>query len=317
MIKERNLDDTLKSAIRGDVIQMGAEKHYICKAAGTQNAYWQSRVDPFNFHTTITAAHTAMVSGQGDVAYLSCDNHSQASALTWSNNMSHVIGGGYGPARQNMRPRIGHSASMAPMLTVSGYGNTFAGLYFMYGTDAAGDTNLMTVTGNRNSFIGCHFNGPTHATAGDQAGFDLIRLGAAETFFKDCYFGNDTVAWTNGNMIEFQASAEPPRAVFENCYFNMYADNAQVTFLKVIAGCGRASIFFKNCTFLNVGTALTYAIDGTGLGNAKILFDVASTIAGVTDIVAAAYESSVFCGHGGYVSADKLNNLIATNPDES
>jgi hypothetical protein len=315
MIKERNLDPTLRGVIKGDIIPGAAEKHYICKAAGAQNAYWQTRVPEFNFHTTIAQAYAAMTTGQGDVAYLSCDSHTQTAALTWVKNMSHMVGM-YGPAYMNQRARIGCSGNFIPMLTVSGYGNTFANLYWMYGTGAAANLNLLTVSGNRNTFINNHF-GCFNATELDEANFDLVRLNAAETYFKNCTFGQDSVLWTNGNMIEFWAGAEPPRAVFEDCIFQMNADNAQVTFLKFLAGCGGGLVYFKNCIFANCGTSLTYAIDGAGLGNMEIVFDINCTFAGVDDIVAASYESTVWAGHGGYVSADLLNNMIATHPDVS
>jgi hypothetical protein len=296
---------------------VGASEIRVVAASATSTPYdyWKKWAGPEYFHTSIATAYGLCDGGRNETLLITPESHSQSTALTLAKNMTHVIGM-YGPAMQNQRSRIGHSVTLATLLTVSGQGNTIANLYFPYGLGNATDLNLLKVSGNRNSFVNCHFL-QTNATPLDEAGYKLIDLQAAETYFKTCYFGGDTVAWTNGTMINFAASVEPPRVVFDDCLFVMNADNAQVTFLKTVAGLGRCTIVFRNCQFINLGTALTLAIDGTGLGNAKMMFDIRCTFAGVTDIVTAAKEGDVFVGHGGYVSADKLNNLIATNPDVS
>ena len=325
MIKERNLDPSLKSKIKTDFIPGAAEKFYIVKDGAQSKTYWDARVPGDRIYaspssgasTALASALAAMTTGRNDVAYLSPDSHTLGAGLTWSKNMCHLIGA-FGPAFQNQRPRIGHNANFASLLTVSGQGNTFANLYLQHGRGNATNLNALTVSGNRNSFINCHIAGPLHATEGATAGYDLIRLAAAETYFKDCFIGIDTTAASTISLVEFGAQAEPPRAIFENCIFVMKADGAGAFFLKTLAGLGACAIIFKNCSFFNIGgTALTLGIDGTGLGNGKMFFDINCHFAGVTDIVAAAKESVVFCGHGGYVSADLLNNMIATNPDVS
>jgi len=325
MIKERNLDPSLRSKIKTDFIPASAEKHYIVKDGAQAKTYWDGRVPGDRIHASpasgasgaLAAALAAMTSGRNDVAYLSPDNHTLGAGLTWSKSMCHLIGA-FGPAFQNQRPRIGHNANFASLLTVSGQGNTFANLYFMHGRGNATNLNLLTVSGNRNSFINCHFAGPLHATEGATAGYDLVRLAAAETYFENCLFGTDGTAGSTISLVEFGAQAEPPRAVFQNCIFLMSADGVGAFFLKALAGLGACAIIFKNCTFFNIGgSSLTYGIDGTGLGNGKMFFDINCHFAGVDDIVTAAEEANVFCGHGGYVSADLLNNMLATNPDVS
>jgi len=328
-IKERNLHSSLKSIIKNVGIVGEAEKHYICKADGAPAAYWgDGRTQGDHFHNTISAAYTSMVTGRNDVALLSPDSHSQATGLTWAKNMTHLIGA-YGIGMQNMRPRIGHSDDFATLLTMSGYGNTLANLYFMHGRGNATNLNLLTDTGGRNSYINCHFGGPMHATEGGTAGYDLIRLGSNELYFKSCFFGIDTIEQTTVNHIEFQASTDPPRSIFEDCVFVMNASGANNRFLKVAAGCGACAIIFKRCLFFNIGgTSLTYGIDGTGLGNAKMFFDMDCSFAGVDDIVAAGYEASVFCGAANAgtatlvdasatVGSVKLGNMLAVNPDVS
>lgn len=252
-------------------------------------------IDPARWYNTLAAAETAMASytGKNDVVLVTPESHSLAAALTWDSNLTHLVGM-YANARQNHRARIGHSANFSPLLTVSGYGNVFANLYFMHGRGNAANLQLLSVTGPRNSFYNCHFAGPLNATEGDQATYRILNLAHSESYFRDCTFGIDTTAWTNGDMVVFGAQADPPRVVFENCLFLMAADNAQVNFLSVAAGCGSGLALFRKCQFINIGTALTYAIDGAGLGNFKMAFDSDCYFAGCTDVVALAYEASVF-----------------------
>lgn len=326
MIKERNLDSSLKSLIGNSGIIGSAERHYICPSGYAPYTYWGDRAAGDRFHSTISGAHSKMTTGRNDVAILSPDSHSQAAALTWSNNMSHLIGA-YGPARQNQRPRIGHSANFTPILTVSGYGNTFANLYFMHGRGNAANLVCLSLTGPRNTFIRSHFL-PANATELDQAAYRLISIDDSEQNFIECTFGSDTVAWTNGAMIQLGATGDggPPRTVFEDCIFYMYADNAQVRFLDAsLAGLGRGLAIFLNCHFINVGTSLAYAINGAGLSAFQLYFDNRCSFAGVTEIVEAAYENYVWCGCANLGGADwvtggaavKLGNLIASHPDVS
>lgn len=312
------LRDVIAPALAQAGIIGATELHVVGRSTspGSPSQYWnQWAGDGDHYHENIQTAYDLMQGGRNEVILITPESHSRSAVLTFDENMVHVVGM-YGKGMQNQRSRIGHSVTLEPFVNVSGQGSTFHNLYFQYGLGNSTDTTLMRVTGNRNSFSYCHFL-PTNATPLDESDYKLIDLRAAETYFDHCYFGGDTVAWTNGDMISFHNSSEPPRAVFEDCVFVMNADDAQVNFLSTVAGLGRCTIVFKRCLFLNLGTTIDFAIDGAGLGNAKMIFDINCTFAGVTAIVAAAKESSVWWGHGGYVSADKLNNLIATNPDVS
>jgi len=292
--------------------------HYAAKQSGTPYGFLRDnrRIPASRLHTTIVDAYDAAgrQNGNNNVILLSPDTHTQTAQLVFNKNMTHLVGM-YPEAFQNQRTRINQSGTIASFLSVTGYGNLFKSLYFNYGTANATDLNLLTDTGGRNSYINCHFL-CENATPLDQAAFDLIRLGSNELYFKNCFFGQDTVAWTNGNMIEFQATTDPPRVVFENCIFLMNADNAQVTFLKAIAGLGRCLIMFKNCQFINMGTTLTLAIDGTGLINGRMYFDQLCSFHGVTDVVAAAQEAYVLCGAATYTAA-ATSNLLGSAVDHT
>jgi len=325
MIKEKNLDPSLISKIQGASLHGAANQFYVCKDGGQPNTYWGQRVPSKLYSnpssgagTAITKALAAAVSGQNDVINLSPDSHNIGTGLTWNKNMTHLIGM-YPEQRMNMRSRIGMTATIASMLTVSGYGNLLANLYFMYGLDNATDLNLLTVTGDRNSFVNCHFGGPMHVTPADEATFNLINLACGEVFFKNCTFGIETVLWTDGDMLRFYGAADRSlRAIFENCIFLMRADNNQVNFITTVAGMGNGFAIFKNCLFINLGTTLTLAVDGAGVGTAfKTIMDINTTIVGATDVITEANEATVFMGHGNFKTGADEDNGLACSPDHT
>lgn len=292
---------------------------------GAPYQYWEQYCKGIQnfFHTDITTALGLMTSGRNDTLLLTPDNHTQAASVTWNKNMTHFVGM-FPPAMMNQRSRIGHSVTVDPLLTVSGYGNLLANLYFMYGLANATDLTALVLSGERNSFFNCHVL-PANATPLDEAGFDLVEVNCNESYFNNCFFGGDTVAWTNGDMLRlYGATDRSCRAVFDDCLFVMKADNAQVNFIETVAGMGAGIAFFRNCQFVNIGTSLTYAIDGAGLGNGQLYFDNRCSFAGVTDIVASGYENYVWFGGvntpinqvtGGASVA--LFNGIACHPDVS
>lgn len=322
MIKEKNLDPSLISKMQG--VSGSAEKFYVCKAGGQPNTYWGQR-NPGKLYsspssgvgTAITDALDACTSGRNDIVNLSPDSHTHGQVV-WNKNMTHLIGM-YPESRMNQRSRIGHSAALANMMTVSGYGNLFANLYFMYGIDDAACLNLLSVTGDRNNFINCHFGGPMHDTPADEATFNLINLACGEVFFKDCVFGIETVLWSDGDMFRYYGAADRSlRATFENCIFLMRADNNQVNFITTVAGMGNGFAIYKNCQFINWGTGLTLAIDGTGVGTAfKQFFDINCSIVGATDVITAANEATVYAGHGNFLSGADEDNILACQPDHT
>jgi len=293
-------------------------------ATGAPYSYWEEWAGPSYFHTDLETALGLCTGSLNETILVTPESHAQGDAVTWDKNITHLVGM-YGPAMMNHRSRIGHSVTLTNLLTVSGSGCTFANLYFPYGI-AAADINLLTVSGSRNSFINCHFL-PSFATALDDAGYVLVKISGSENYFKNCFFGGDTVAWTDGDVVKLgTAAGQVPRTIFENCLFVMNADNAQVNFLSSIAGVGRAAVIFKNCQFLNLGTALTYAIDGTGISGTglTLAFDANSYFAGATDVIVAGSESHVFLAPAntpinqvtGGNSVALFNGLAAT-PDVS
>lgn len=292
---------------------------------GTHGAVGNTGRAPRQANLTLTAVLAKVTNNNNDVIRLISETTSvkQATALTWDENLTHLIGEG-SLGVWNQRSRVEQNATAATWITISGYGNSFQNIYFMQGA-AAADVVGISITGERNTFQRCHIL-PQIATAMDDAAFRLVSINASEQTFRDCFIGGDGALMTNGALLQLGASGDggPPRAYFENCTFFMKADNAQAAFIDcALGGLGTGWGIFKNCTFLNLGTSLTYGILGAGLNNYKLFFDLSCTFAGVTDIVADAYIGSIYCG-GVNMAVNQVNtassrlfNMIATTPDES
>lgn len=303
----------------GEMVPGIGEIHMLTRSGAYQPySYWTDLVDPDRMHTSLVTAESKMTTGRNDVLLVTPDLHTQAAAVTWDLNNSHLIG--MSPKmRMNMRTRIDHNANFAPLLTVSGEANSFHRLYFMYGRDSATNLNLLTVSGNRNAFHYCHFLVQA-TTEPDTAGFDMIRLNCGEGYFYKCVFGMDTIAWGATDMIRiYGASDRSCRVVFEDCLFLLTQDaGADGNFIETVTGNGEGCVWFLNCQFVNTGTAMTLAIDGAGLGNQVLFFDSRCVFYNVADIVAAAYESYVICGlDHGKLGGAATTNLIAGTYDHT
>jgi hypothetical protein len=307
----------LAATLAGMGIPGVGEIHMLTRSgAYAPYAYWTDLVDPDRDHTSLVTAEAAMTTGRNDVLLVSPDNHSQAAAVTWDLNCSHMVGMSP-PGRMNMRSRIGHSANFTPLLTVSGYGNSFHNIYFMHGRGNAANLNCLTVSGDRNSFIRCHFL-PASATEFDTAGYKLVTLNCGEGYFYKCFFGGDTVAMGATDLIRiYGASDRSCRVVFEDCIFLVNQDaGGDGNFIETVAGNGSGVVWFLNCQFVNIGTSMTLAIDGTGLGNQKFFFDSRCVFANVGDIVTNGKDTNIYCGFDYGASADE-SNLIAGFPDHT
>jgi hypothetical protein len=287
----------MAAAFIGSDIPGVADIHICIDATATQTPYqfwnkWAMGERDYQ-HTTITAAINACTGGRNDVVLITPDSHTQAASIAWNENMTHLVGM-YPTTMMNMRSRIGHSATVDPLLNITGYGCLFKGIYLMYGLNNATDLTCVKVTGNRNTFKHCHFNAPTNAAPADVATFKVIHFtetsggDGLEHYFDHCTIGNDTTAWTNGDMMK---TAGTPRLVFENCVFLMRGDNNQLTFIDGTAGDGQGFVLFKNCAGMNLGTEITVAIGSTGLAAGTDYILLNSGFSGAADLIAEADEA--------------------------
>ena len=255
------------------------EVHYCGTGDGNQYGFWRDdrRIPASRLHTSILDAYDAVgrKNATNSVVVVSPDSHSLAASPTFDKNMTHIVGN-YPPTRMNMRARFEMSTAFTPMLTISGYGNLFKNLYFMHGTAAADLVGLL-ITGHRNTFENVHFLSPQNALQGSESGWIGIHLNTvAETYFKNCFFGNNTIAQDEASTL-FKMSTGCGVAIFENCVFMQRITIGQTDpYLFTIDNTTDTGLcIFKNCDFIadpGHGTpAVAFKFSGSAKGRA--MFD--------------------------------------------
>lgn len=319
-IKSRNLHPSVRWQLEQAGILPGVAANKAVVYSSTTAApylYWSARDGRIDqMYSTLPLAEAGVTTGRNDVILLTPENHSLASALTWDLNLTHLVGM-YGPARLNQRARIGMSTTFTPMITVSGYGNSFSNIYTMHGT-AAGDYVGWDITGNRNSFLNVHFGGPMIAAQGGHASYEGVKLTATECYFKDCVFGVATIGRdeTTPNLTITVPSNGYAHNIFENCDFVLFADDTDPYFVKFANTSGVVFTEFIGCRFIAISSnmAVTPAVACTFTSGSTCVttFDQTSQFINVTNITVSASHKYVFLPTIFAATADELN-LIAKN----
>ncbi len=302
MIRRRNLDAELKWTLENSGLLPGvaARKSFVyASTSAAPYAYWNGRATGIDaMYSSISAAHTATTTARNDVVLLAPESHTQSSALTWSNSLTHLVG--MAPTGMwGFRSRIGHSGVVTPMLTVSGSDNLFANLYFMHGNGDASNLNCLTVSGSRNTFMNCQFAGPINATEGGTAGYKTIILTGSLNYFNHCIVGAQTAGMSAANcLLNFNSSQSGN--IFEDCIFMIQGNATTPLFITVTDTFGGNT--FIRCKFFNIrgqATSLAYAMTWTPAGGGlNMLFDEC-VFAGVDDIIATGNVSrAVFTAYG-------------------
>ena len=278
----------------GMPIAAPADIHWVLKAGTATEDYWSQRISSGFTYDTVLDAYGNMTTEQNDVMLITPESHSLASALTWSLNTSHMVGS-YPGGRYNVRNRIGMGAAFSPMVTVSGYGNTFHDIYTMHGT-AAADYIGWTVSGNRNSFFNCHFGGPMIAAQGGHASYNGFNITGEENYFKGCTFGTSTIG--RDEVTPNVTVNDTARVVFDDCLFLLFADDADPTFMNVVNDAGTTEIFLNNCKFLalssNMATAITVAFTTSAGSTCTIILDPNCSFTGVTNLISASDDVHLY-----------------------
>ena len=294
--------------------------HYAALGSGRPCGFLRDdrRLPSSRLHMNIVDAYDAAgrQNGNNNVIFVTPDSHPQGAALTLNKNMTHLVGM-YPGMPMNGRARIGHSTSVSPLLTLSGYGNLLKNLYFMHG-GAAGDLIGMQITGERNMLENVHIGGPMAAAQAAEVTYATLDLtGCSEGYFKKCTFGTDTVARTNSNCI-LRIGAGSVRNTFEDCTFLMCSGVGDSYFIEVLVGSTFSWTMFKNCRFITAyGTAATVGILNSSVSYGhKLLFDSQCAMFNATDAIAAAGEASVLQGNGGFNAADE-QILLSTAYDHT
>ncbi len=271
MIKLRNLSNEVRWAIEnaGLGAGMAAQKAMVYSASSAAPyAYWNARggaaVD--TMYSSLPTAEAAMTTLRNDVILLTPESHSLSSSLTWDLSCSHLVG--MAPmGLMNMRSRIGMSTTFTPMITISGYGNTFSNIYLMHGT-AAADLVGVNIIGHRNSFRRVHFAGPMNALQASEAGFIGVHVNTvAETYFDSCVFGNHTQGQDEASSL-VKIGAGNGITIFDDCLFFMRCSDTDPYFVTINNATDTGMTLFRNCTFIaDPGTAGTPAIAFKFLGS--------------------------------------------------
>jgi hypothetical protein len=321
-IKYRNLDSQLKWALDHAGIMPGiaAQKAMVyASSSAAPYVYWtgQGRNGGIDqMYSSLSTAEAAMTTGRNDVIMLTPESHSLSTTLTWDVNMTHLVGM-YGPSRIAQRSRIGMSTTFSPMITVSGYGNTFSNIYTMHGT-ASTDYIGWSITGNRNSFLNCHFAGPMIAAQGGHASYNGVALTATDCYFRDCTFGTGTIARDEltPNLTITVPSTGFAHNVFENCTFILNATDTDPYFVALANTSGVLMTEFIGCRFIclsdNMAVAAAVAFTVSSGSTCLTTLDQNCEFINVTKLAASASMKYLWTPTVFAATADELN-LIAIN----
>lgn len=270
------------------------------------------RVDGDTIFATFATAYAAMVTGRNDKMLIYPGNHSLAADPAIAKNMCIFEGTHYGPMF-NKRSRLGMSTAFSPMLTVSGYGNTFKNLYTMHGT-AAADYVGWSISGARNAFYGVHFGGPMVAAQGGHASYNGVDITGSENYFNGCIFGTNTIERDEATPNVTLGAGTI--TVFDNCIFTCALTDTDPYFVAVANTSGYTNAFFNNCKFFafssNQANKVAVAFTFSGGSSADIVLDQLCTFAGVTKLAASASMKYIWMPTVFAATTDELN-LIAIN----
>ncbi len=305
------------------------EFRMLTKGSGNAWAYYNSRINEANLHTSIFKAYEATVTQRNDVILVTPDSHAWkgdtdagGEALTWSKTNTHLLGLSPTSKAGYHRARFSHAGfTMANFMTVSGDDNCFKNLRFMHGaaTGGAADVTCITVSGVGNRFEQVSFAGPNDATQAGSANYNGVIVSGSHNYFKECMFGsvNDVSRAAANAILEFSTGCGGWN-IFENCVFRSRCDAATPYFINDLTTNTVVdyTAIFLNCQFLNQGTDLTLGINKAANTSRKLYFDNRCSFAGVVDIVAAAREAEVLVGGVTY-TAGKIANLLAATIDHT
>ena len=187
-----------------------------------------------------------------------------AGGLLWNKQQTHLIGLA-GPGSSGTRAHISNGASSklyTPLITVSQNGCLFQNVeFFNGGASATAAAVCVLVTGDYNTFVNCQISGGGNATAAaDNSCRSLVLTGngsggGGENTFQHCYIGLTTIPRGGSGNSEIELTAHTPRNWFEDCTIAGAATVSTSLLVKVGAGGIQDFLVFRNCLFINPGTA--------------------------------------------------------------
>jgi hypothetical protein len=184
---------------------------------------------------------------------------SAGAGLVWAKNNTHLLGL-CSPGSSGLRSRITEGPStnyFTPLLTVSANGCLFQNIeFFNSGAHATEAAVCVSVTGSYNTFQNCQISGGGNTTNATNAAMRslLITGPSGENTFQHCYIGLTTIA-RNTTSAEIEIKGGSPRNWFEDCTIASYTSSATTLLVLVDADGIDRHLVFKNCLFINPGTA--------------------------------------------------------------
>lgn len=211
-----------------------------------------SGTKPSDAYATVAKAYSETTSFAHDVVVFKpggTDGTAETANTAWSNHHTHLVGNGAQCHMSNRSRIIWTTDAVDPCITISGNGCIFKNVQLS--TLQASNDVLVSLTGDRNRFEDVHFFGIGHTTAGaDATARHLAMSGAVNNKFKNCVFGDDTIARSTTNAsVEFASSSS--KNLFEDCFFTMNTSNVGPVHVVSTGAAGISGVNeFKDCTWM-------------------------------------------------------------------
>lgn len=214
-------------------------------------------VDESHYSTSIPSLYSALTAGRNDTLIVMQGAYAQTSAITWGKQYTHMVGAG-APVMVAQRARITTStASVSPLITVTGQGCIIKNLMFSNDGDSTGNLLTAQVNSQSNSFQYCYFaNGhATNAIAGAAA----LALGgstlALYNVFDHCTIGSsNTLSSSTYSALLFNGT-NAKSTNFLDCNFTLQAGATTVAFVRSASGTANDTYMkFDNCFFHNTNS---------------------------------------------------------------
>lgn len=273
------------------------DTYYVDFANGANTNPGTTIEKPFK---TLTAAHSAATTNNGDVIYVNgtTGTHVQEDTmLTWSKNRISVIGigpsGAVDPQPEIQLSTAGNLLTDAATIKVTGYGNSFNNLYISNaGTGSTACVTALWDAGENNVYNNCQFAKFSDLNV---AAVSHVEARGDTSTFRNCKFGVD---WVTVSAARFGlhikgtgGSARMKHNIFEDCYFVVASSSGDYEHIHVYDTNSLAfNNIWKNCVFMN---ALISS------ASAAIIDDAVNSVSGLVEgslfFVNPATNSTSFC----------------------
>lgn len=256
---------------------------------------------PLTAVATVAKAHTLLTADKNEAVFLYAEDNSasgttdyQSATLTWSKDGTHLVGlNSLGFMGQRSRiAQLSTATGVTPLVDITASNCSWHNIHVFHGVADAASLIAVQMTGERNLIQNCHFAGMGNDSQDASGGRSLKLNAAAETLFKNCVIGLDTITrGTSEAEMEFVSAVT--RVKFEDCTFPTNAAAAGFTYIKAdTAGAIDRFVIFKDCLFVNAvnsgATEMTEAFDThASLGGSIIIQN-----SGIVGVGAAVWDAS-------------------------